>query len=594
MKRFYQTLCLLLVAVFFFQCQKDNSSIGTPDPTTPVVTTPVLPEPITADVQGNITDENNQPASGVIMTVGNKTAITNTTGYFRINDASLDKNTSLLSAEKAGYFKGYRVFAATEGTNQVVIKLNRRNLAGTINANTGGAVTLPNGAKVSLPANGVSVASSGAAYSGDIKVFASYIDPRANGLIEAVPGSFVADKNGQRATLSSFGMLAVELESTTGEKLQVKTGTVATLTSPIPSTALSAAPARLALSYLDEKTGLWKQDGTAIKQGNNYIGDVKHFSNWSVDSAYVGVSISATLHNPNGLPLVNVPVSLKTADAGSSLHLYTDSLGQVKGFVPANKSLTFQIIDPCGSAVYSKNIAPLTQNTDLGIITTNAGSSILTFTGTLLDCAGLPVKNGYASITFNNMLRAAATDATGKFSVTFIACAGTVATAHVLGIDETSLQKSNGMNVNISVPVTNAGTIKVCGSSIEQFIKYNLDGTDYTLTRNATINDSIVGYTSMYGTTNTTNITGGKAVSNTNYIFFAANDVTAPGTFPVSNFGIENYNNIVRTQPFNIVFTNFAKVAGEFYEGTFSGKFTANGSATAHNINASFRVMRIN
>lgn len=594
MKRFYQTLSLLLFSVFFFHCQKDHASIEDAAPDIPVVTTPAVAEPVTANLQGNITGENDQPASGVTITVGNKTAITDVTGYFRINNAYLDKSSTLLSAEKAGYFKGYRLFAATSGTNQVVIKLIKKILAATIAASSGGTAALANGAKISLSASSVVLASSGTAYTGDIKVYASYIDPRAGDIQATVPGSFVADKNGKRVALSSFGMLAVQLESAGGEKLQIKAGSVAVITSPIPASALSSATARLALFYLDEQTGVWKEDGVANKQGNNYVGEVKHFSNWSYDSAYNSVHVSVTLHNTSGLPLVNVPVNIKTANGNVSIQVYTDSLGQAKGLVPLNESLVLQVIDPCGNAVYSQSISPLSKDTDLGIVTTNAGSPIVTFTGKLMDCNGLPVKNGYASITFNNMLRYAATNANGEFYTTFVTCAGTVSTANILGIDETSLQKSGGLNVNITVPLTNAGTIKVCGSSIEQFINYTLDGKAYNLVHNTSKNDSIVGYTSIHGTTNFTSISGGRAVDNSNYIYFGANDVAAAGTFPVTNLGIEGYSGIDLTQPFNVIFTSYPKVAGEFYEGTFSGKFKANGNATVHEISASFKVMRVN
>jgi len=595
MNRLYRTFSLLLVSVFLFQCQKDLSYIGGADMGVPGVATP---DPIKTTLQGNILDENNLPAGGVTITAGNQTSITDATGYFRINEASLDKNTSLVTAEKARYFKGYRVFGATSGTNQVVIKLIKKNLAGTITASSGGSATLSNGTNISLPANGVVVASSGNAYSGDIKVYASYIDPGANDIAETVPGSFMAtDKNGKLVTLASFGMLVVELESAGGEKLQIKPGTVATLTSPIPSAALSSAPATIALWYVDEQTGLWKEKGAATRQGNNYVGDVKHFSFWNCDRPFNAVNLSLTLHDGNKSPLVHVKVKITCVDtAGLVLSYgYTDSLGQVKGLVPANKNLLLEVLDPCDKAVYSQNISPLSQNIDLGIIrVTIRSSSLPTITGKLLDCNGSPIKKGYAIISSNNIIRYASTDATGQFSIALINCAGSPSAIKVIGVDETSQQQGTATTVTVTTPITNAGNITACGMSSTQYINYTLDGKDYSIT--STAKDSIMGFNSTQGTTTITYITGAIYVPGVghNYLNLSVNNASATGTFPVSSFAVQNYRSVILKQPFNVTFTSFAKTVGEFYQGTLSGQFTADSLATVHNISSTFRVRRNN
>src|SRR5215203_768538 len=173
MRRIYSALSLLLLSVLFFQCQREVSHIGGPD--TPIIEIPT-PDPITAAIQGNVFDETGSPAVAVTVQVGSKTATTDAKGHFRINNASLDKKAALVTADKAGYFKAYRTFSATSGANNVEIKLVKKVIAGTINAAAGGEVTLTNGSKVALPANGVMKAGTSAAYSGTINVYAAYID----------------------------------------------------------------------------------------------------------------------------------------------------------------------------------------------------------------------------------------------------------------------------------------------------------------------------------------------------------------------------------------------------------------------------------
>ena len=343
------------------------------------------------------------------------------------------------------------------------------------------------------------------------------------------------------------------------------------------------------------KAGIWKEEGTATKQGNNYVGDVKHFSFWNCDYPFDAVSLSVTLQNDKKLFLTNVPVKISFSDTGSLIgsYGYTDSLGLVKGLVPANKSLLLEVLDPCGNTIYSKNISPLTTDTDLGVITvSNSSASLLTFSGTLLDCNGAPVKKGYSIINFNNIIRYAATDATGKYAATFIICSGTPPTASVLGVDETSQQQSTTSSVTVSSPVTDAGNITACGTSIEQFINYTLDDIDYTITSAA--NDSISGFTITGTPEKQTYIGGSKNPFGTNNLSIIIYNASASGTFPISSLNVQNYNNNILTQPFNITFTTFAEAAGEFYEGSFSGKFGDSTSASLHKISSTFRVRRNN
>jgi hypothetical protein len=67
------------------------------------------------------------------------------------------------------------------------------------------------------------------------------------------------DKDGKRVMLTSFGMMAVELEGASGEKLQIKSGSKAILTMPIPSSAQGSAPGSIALWSVDESYRLMER-----------------------------------------------------------------------------------------------------------------------------------------------------------------------------------------------------------------------------------------------------------------------------------------------------------------------------------------------
>ena len=585
MKRIYFTLITVLISITFLNCQKEFSS--TNFGTGSVANN--LASPITATLQGNILDEDGQPAAGVQITVGTKTSITNDHGYFRVRDAALDKNASLVIAEKPGYFTGYRTFSATSGVNQVVIKLLKKTLAGSLDGAGGGDIALSNGSKVSLPANGFIKKLDGSSYNGTVNVYAHYIDPAASDINESVPGSFMAnDKNNKRVSLVSFGMMAVELESASGEKLQIAKDNTAKLTIAIPSPLQSSAPSSISLWYIDEQTGLWKEEGTAVKNGANYVGEVKHFSFWNADFSNPSVILKATIQNSKGQPLSNVSVNIKGTGSGHGCG-YTDSLGQVSGLVPANENLTLEILDQCGGVVYSKSIPALTQNADLGRITIgNTNSSVIAVEGKILDCNNTPVTGGYAIIEFNNIIRYAHVYGNGDFSSSFVTCQGVASTFQVLGVDSASQQQGSAVSMTISSPITDVGNIIACGTSALEFVNYNIDGTDYISTPT---NDSLIAFTSNGpGSSFTTYISGGKPQS---FIDFNYIHNKTTGAFPLNILSTDAFATTSLTQPFNINITGYPQNIGEFYSGNFSGKFTdASAQAVVHNITCSFRLRK--
>lgn len=586
MRSVYRFIVLGLASVLFYQCQKEVSYIGKGDPGDVVI-----PSPLKANLQGNVLDENGQPAANVTIKVGSEIAVTDTKGYFRINGAPLDKNAAVVTAEKVGYFKAYRTFSATSGTNQVVIKLTKKNLGGTVSASSGGDVSLSNGTKISLPANGIVKASDNSSYTGTVNVYASYIDPTAPDIQQKVPGSFMAnDKEGKRVFLTSYGMMAVELESSAGEKLQIKSGNTATLTSPIPSSVQSNAPTTIPLWYIDEATGLWKEEGTATKQGTNYVGTVQHFSFWNCDFGNPAVMLSVTLKTSKGQPLVNAWVEIKSDKYGAASG-FTDSLGQAKGLVPINSNLVLDVKDNCGSSIFSKNLGSFSSNADVGTITVDPSTpSLTTITGKLTNCSGGNVTNGYAIVTINNQVHYAKVDAGGIFSTNYILCSASTSNVQVLGVDETAQQQGTTVSFPSSVPTTNVGTVSACGSSSAQYINYTIDATSYSIVPP----DSLTAFTQPLNSrpTMTTYIDGMKIGTNNSMYFMFDHPNPVAGTYAITNLSTQNFNNLTIVQPLNVVVTNFPQAAGEFYEGSFSGQFK-DASNVTHNVTCSFRVRRM-
>jgi hypothetical protein len=589
MKRLF--VFLLLSLSVLFGCRKEVSFFGSGDNPDVLPT----PDPITTVVQGNVLDETGQPAAGVLVQAGSKTATTDSKGYFRIADAALDKKAALVTATMPGYYKAYRTFGATSGANQVVIKLIKKVVAGTVSASAGGEVALSNGSKVALPANGVVTAAGNVAYTGTVNVYASYIDPTSADINQVIPGSLLAtNKEGKRVLLASYGMMAVELESTSGEKLQIKSGATARLTTAIPASIQNSAPTAIPLWSVDETTGVWKEEGTATRNGNVYVGDVSHFSFWNVDVAQNTVTLSMTLKNNSNKPLVNAAVRIwRTSEGGASFATgYTDSLGQVSGYVPANESLSLELLDECGTSFYTQNVGALSKSTDLGVITvSNTGSSVVTIRGKLVNCSNAAVTKGFAIVTYGYKVQYAAVNASGDFETTFTRCSSSPSTIDIVGVDNTSQQQSNASSVPVAVPLTNAGTLSACGTSSAEFISYTLDGTDISIS--SASGDSLTAYTkdSVQVITKTTYFSGLKLGTSSNISLLFRHTATS-GTYPVDDLTVQTFDRTTLITPFNVVLTNYPQSAGLFYEGSFSGSFR-DASNAMHTINGTFRLRRV-
>jgi hypothetical protein len=596
MRRIYSTLTLLFLSIIFLQCQREVSHIGGPDFPGQIAT----PDPISAAIQGNVFDETGTPAAGVTVQAGNKSTTTNANGYFRINDASLDKKSAVITASKAGYFKAYRTFGATSGANFVQIKLIKRSSAGTIAAAAGGEIALSNGSKVALPANGVVNAATGAPYTGQVSVYAAYIDPAAADFNQIVPGSLLAnDKDGKRVLLTSYGMLSVELEGASGEKLQIKDGSTAKITTAIPPTGQASAPATIPLWYVDEATGIWKEEGTATRNGNVYVGEVKHFTYWNCDLPVPTVNFTATLKTPGGQPLTNAYVTIKPASGNYSgyAHGYTDSLGHVSGAVPANMNLVMEVRHygqgACSNAViYSQNIGPFSEATNLGVITvTTSTNAVLTIKGKIVDCNNAPVTNGYAEIHYGYYTFYASANATGDFEANVTRCSTTPASIEVIGVNNATQQQSAApVSVPIVMPVTNTSNLTACGTSASQFINYTLDGTVFNLTSPP---DSLFGATQPIGgsTDLVTDIVGDRLNSTTGIGIELVTPSQVAGNYQMSYLKVNSYDSLRLSTPINVAVTNFPTASGGFYEGNFSGQFTDNVSVQ-HTISGTFRVRR--
>jgi len=586
MKRFSRLNYLLAVfsLLFIISCQKEvsNEIPGAGGGAT------VNPTPVQGTVTGKVVDDNNNAVAGATVRAGGNTTTTDDRGLFRFNNVSLDKYASLVTVEKSGYFKAYRVFSASpNNTNFIKLKLVPKTLIGSVDASSGGSVNLPDNSRITLPASGIVVKSNNQAYTGSIKVYAAVIDPTSTDISQMVPGSFQGnDASNYRVILKSYGMLAVELEGNSGEQLQIAPGKTAKLRFNIPAALRASAPANIPLWSVNENTGLWKEEGSATKGADYYEGDVSHFSFWNCDVSSQTVFLEMTITTQDG-PLPFTQVKL-TRPNGASSYGYTDSAGHVGGLVPKNEALILEVLNSCNQSIYSQNVGPFSTNTSLGSITvTPQPAAVLQVTGNAVNCSNQPVTNGAAAIYFEGINYNAPIN-NGNFSLTVTRCSNT-GPVDVIAVDNGANEQSTTWNGIASGSTVNTGTLTACGISTISYINYVVDGSNYSIS-SSIAGDSVVAYTSGGSTQNFLSVNGFKINQpDLNIRFYTSG--AAVGTFPLQYLTVNQYDSVALVTPFNISITVFG-APGQFIEGNFSGQIRDMATSNLHNVSATFRVRR--
>lgn len=586
-------LTILFATSFFFSCDKELSSENGGNALAPDLTTQV-----SSSVSGFVTDEYDQPVPNATVKIGSVTITTNKFGFYEARNVMVVKNAATVSVVKPGYFKAVRTFITSTGKHNFLrIKLIPKIISGYIDATTGGSVTLANGLIVSLPDNAVVVASTGLAYTGTISVAAHWISPATNDMHTKMPGDLRGlDQTGALKILETYGMAAVELMSSSGELLQVATGKKATLTIPLPASLSSSAPSSIPLWYFDETIGLWKEEGSATKTGIGYVGQVSHFSYWNCDVPSAFVQFNCTVTDAVGLPVKNALVKIsRVGNPNAAGYGFTDSSGYTGGSIPANAQLKLEIFSEygCGTPAYTQNFTTTTANVSLGQITVSA-IHIASLNGTVTNCSANPVTNGYVIIERGNNFYRQPISAAGNFNLNLVLCS-TNDVVNIIGVDNGTLQQSPSLTYTLVTGNNSIGNISACGTSIQQFLNYTVNGSSYSF---SIPSDSLYSFLNLQSPPVASYQVsafriGGSAANNYASMSFTQPNIGINSVQSLVSFGGSDISDSLSiTTPINVNITEFGSV-GQFMSGNFSGVMTGKPPAnTLYNISGSFRVRR--
>jgi hypothetical protein len=330
---------LLFVFVFFFvvnSCKKENNESALPNPNPAPNTTTE-----TATICGTILDEAGTGISNASVTISGQSTSTDQDGIFLLRSVNLSGR-CIATVTKAGFFNStYAFIAAANSVSYIRVVLLSDAPTHSINSSSGGTVSLTDGSSIQFTPNSFADASTGTPYTGMVSLTVKHLSPDAQNFGFSIPGGDLLGTNGAGSdvALYSYGMVGAVMKGSSGEALQLKIGNTATITMPVAASQNSAAPSSIPLWYFDEAASLWREQGTATRVGNNYVGTVSHFTWWNCDFQGPRATIMGKVLDCDGVPIPNVVVTVN-----GYLTLVTNNAGVYSSWIPAGMPYTIQVL----------------------------------------------------------------------------------------------------------------------------------------------------------------------------------------------------------------------------------------------------------
>jgi hypothetical protein len=585
MKQFLFLAFLAIATLAQTGCRKDTTGVSDDPTVTPINNNQPT---VTASVMGFVTTESGTPMPNTTVNIAGRTAKTNAAGVFTLKNTLLPVQT-VVTCAPTGYFKSLRLLELKANkTAQVNLIMQTKTVLQTFSASAGATVSVgTQGATVALPANGYKDGA-GNPYNGQVQVSARFVNTATPNFVAIAPGTMSAtNAQGKAVQLATYGMMEVLLTAPSGAALQLANGKKATITSPIDDA--QNAPATIPMWYLDENTGLWKEEGVGTKQGNTYIAEVAHFTWWNCDLQSNRATIKGRVVDCNGNPVANMEVY------GKYGYELTDGNGYFEGFVPAGIPTTLYFYNRylnCGTPAYNhtENVVSLSDGQVYQMGNINIGcpnnTNFKTITGHVEGCNGQAI--AAAGVIVANQLTFP--DVNGNFRITVCTTIGINIT-----VSATTLDDFYTTRVPIGTANTyDVGTMTICGntSGIVQDNEFTINGDGFTNQKvifpTATARDSSnIAFSHLYSYTNLASVSG--RIRNT-----VSTDNWAT-TYP--NLGIEfiqiRLNNTYKTySPVSGTISTTSVTPTEIvgtYSGTVRNELT---NATATITNGRFRATR--
>ncbi len=416
------------------------------------------------------------PVVEAVVQLGDQIYLTDMFGTCFVQDVEMSAR-AYFTVSKFGFFNGSRRLYVSEGKIQYArIVLLTDQEVGSFSASAGGHIEIDPSSSLVFPADAI-VLEDGTPYTGEVHINGYTIHGDDPDLSDKMPGRLEGRYlNGEQGVLASYGMMAVEMHTSSGEELKVKDGQRVALRIDVPEMMRGGAPQEIPMWYFDEEIGEWQQEGFAQFNGTMYEAQVSHFTIWNCDEWNQSVLWTANFVGESGAPLANMKVCVTVVNRMTTACENSDEFGLVKANLPANEIVEVKVYGDCGTVLYSKNIGPFTNDAYGGAITMafSTGSEFLSsVSGFGLDCNDLPIKKGLAIVTHHAQHYVSIINPSdGSFHHNFVSCA--TGNARVSVYDQKTLKNSEPKQLVVAENM-DAGTLKAC-DEVDTYLNLNFQG----------------------------------------------------------------------------------------------------------------------
>jgi hypothetical protein len=311
---------------------------------------------------------------------------------------------------------------------------------------------------------------------------------------------------------------------------------------------------------------LWREDGSAVKQGDKYVGTVHHFTDWNCDYPGTTGSVTGRVLDCNGLPLPGITLKIGQVTA------LTDASGNYTRNVPAG--IEFQV-----SIEASQNFGISAPPVSVGPISAGNNHTLPDFTvacypvitGNFKGCSGEQL-TGIVSAKWDNRIQTAVPNTGAGFRMTV----APNKTATIRFVSSTGQIKDTVIQTPAAPVTMDMGEIRLCTGVSQGENSFTINGAGFN---NVFVNlNASVAIGIYYTGKNETAVSSVAANGDYLTLFFPGN---IKGQFSGQNGNIK-YNNIIfyadETISGNI--TTYENVGG-IIEGTFSGTFESSEGTAA-------------
>jgi len=389
--------CLLVAMLLFSGCSKDiDELIVERESDEPVVL-------IKSSIRGIVTDEDGAFVPNAIVIVNGQSRQSDARGRFFFNNINVNKAGNIIQARAGNFFTGIaHSNFSPDGSSFVSINMVSKGVPEVIESLEGAVFTNPQGVKIDIPAGAIR-RSNGAEYNGSVSVYSRWInpvDPEVGGIM---PGALNAtDEGGNPLVLATYGMVALALETATGEELSVKDGEFIDVEMPIPADLQATAPPEIPLWRYDTDQEEWLLEGACQKSGNSYLCRITSGGYWNCDVPLEAICLSGQFFYADSTFAAYQKVIVEDLTDNFIYWGFTDSLGYFCGSVPRGGALLLTVKDQCDNVLYEMEIGPYSENFLLETIYLDQITDLfnINLSGTVAHCTSNDVVIGHLSIRY--------------------------------------------------------------------------------------------------------------------------------------------------------------------------------------------------